>query len=668
MKSQIYLSPSQKEAVSSVRGPVMCIAGPGSGKTLTIVHRLINMIQQHNIEPTGILVVTFTRAAAVSMRKRFLQTVSGDEAKVNFGTFHSVFFQLLKRHMGYTSESIVKDETSFQIILSLLGNNDEVFSSNPDMIRSLLDEIAYVKSSRTPLSAFRSSVTDKETFSRIYRGYNSSLEDLGLVDFEDMLNKTYELLTENPDILRFWQNKFRYILVDEFQDINTVQYEITKLLAAPENNLFAVGDDDQSIYAFRGSTSEIMQKFPSDFPGTRVIHLDTNYRCSGAILDAASKVIANNRNRFAKQLISYKDKGSKVIVKDFETDLKEHSYLAKLIAKELDEGAEPSEIAVLCRTNSQCGAIAAGLVDADIPFHIKGNIPTIYDNRYLVPVIACLRFLAGDFSRANFLQFCNKPVRYITRESLSEEDIDLDELYRYYEENEKHYVSKNIRQLIYDLQVMRNLEPYAAIRYIRRVVGYEEYLKTNLNLAGNRFEEILEYLDELEQDAASYRSFASFLDHISEYRKKLEELKEVQPVSAVSLTTYHGCKGLEYDLVYMPDCVEGITPHRLSVSPQEIEEERRMFYVAMTRARNKLYLSHSAKRHGRETKCSRFLSEMLSLGGKPEKGCRIYHEAYREGTVIAADGDMLTVKFDRLSVPKKLSCRVCMEKKLIHMI
>lgn len=667
ISSKSTLSPSQTEAVKSVHGPVMCVAGPGSGKTLTIIHRLIYMIKKHNIEPTNILVVTFTRASAIEMRKRFLHAASGDY-KVNFGTFHSIFFQILKKHFGYTSENILSDETSFKIILSLLDKNDEVLSSNPDIIRQILDEIALVKSSGIRLPEFKSSILSKDEFTKIYREYNNYLEELKLIDFEDMLIKTHELLTDNPEILRFWQNKFKYILVDEFQDINQIQYDITKLLAYPENNLFVVGDDDQSIYGFRGSSPAIMQDFPKDFPETKTILLNTNYRCSEEILRAASKVISNNRSRYNKVLTAGNKGGSKVIIKGFEDNFKEYTYLARLIAKELDEGHKPEEIAVLLRTNSQCSAIAARFVEADIPFNVKGNIPTIYDNRYLVPVIAYLRLLAGDLSRSNFLQLCNKPVRYITRESLPEEDVDIYELYEYYESEEKHYVSKNVRQLIYDLQMMRNMNTSAAIHYIRKVVGYEEYLKTNLNLAGNFYEEILEYLDQLEQEAVSYRAFASFLDHIEEYRDKLAELKEKRPASAVNLVTYHGCKGLEYDLVYMPDCVEGVTPHRLSTTPEELEEERRMFYVAMTRARHKLYISHSAKRHGRTNKCSRFVNEILLSGEKPVKGNRIIHETYKEGTVLDVDGDIMTIRFDNLLVPKKLSYKFCMEKNKINVI
>lgn len=659
------LTPSQTEAVKSVHGPVMCIAGPGSGKTLTIVQRLIHMIKKYNIEPTNILVVTFTRASAVEMRKRFLTAVSEHNSKVNFGTFHSIFFQILKKHLGFTNQNILNDESAFKIILSLLKSSDELLASNPEIIRQLLDEIALVKSSGVSMQDFKSSVMSKSDFSRIYCGYNRTLSEMGLVDFEDMLLKTHKLLTKNPDILSYWQHKFRYILIDEFQDINPLQYEIIKMLAAPENNLFVVGDDDQSIYGFRGSSPEFMQNFPKDFPETKIITLDTNYRCSEEILKQASKVIANNENRYNKTLSAHNRGGNKVIIKGFTDNYKEYTYLSRLISGELDEGKNPEKIAVLLRTNAQCTAIAARFLEADIPFNVKGNIPTIYDNRYLVPVIAYLRFLAGDYSRSNFLQFCNRPVRYISRDGLTGENVDIYKLLEHYETEEKFYISKNVKQLIYDLQMMSNMNTSAAIHYIRKVVGYEEYLKTNLNPAGNLFEEIMEYL---EQEATGFSSFASFLEHIEEYRKKTEELKEKRPTSAVNLVTYHGCKGLEYDLVYMPDCVEGVTPHRLSTTPEELEEERRMFYVAMTRAREKLYLSYSAKRHGRENKTSRFINEILISGEKPEKGCRVFHSIYKEGTVLSVDGDILTIRFDKLAVPKKMSHKSCMEKNLLQVI
>lgn len=656
------LNQEQQLAVESVHGPVMCIAGPGSGKTLTIVHRLINMIKNHSIEPTNILVVTFSKASAIEMRKRFLRAINDEDCKVNFGTFHSIFFQLLKKEYGYTQENILAEGASSKIILSLLDKQKNALLSSADIIYKLFSEISLVKSVAINPREFKSSVMSSEDFTLLYKGYNDYLSEMNLIDFEDMLQKTHELLTTNQKALEHWQNKFKYILIDEFQDINPIQYSIVKLLAKPENNLFIVGDDDQAIYSFRGSSPSIMKTFPEDFKGAKTIMLTTNYRCSEEILKEASKVISYNVNRFPKALSAANKGGEKVAVKGFEDSYKEYDYLATHILEELSNGIKPEEIAVLCRTNSQCAAIAAHLLKYDIPFNLKGNIPTLYDNRHLVPVISYIKFLAGDNSRENFLQFCNKPVRYITRDSLSDIIVDPDKLLLYYEKSGKDYVVSNLQKLISDLSFMQNLDTAAAIRYIRNVVGYEKYLEDNLNYKDEFLEEIIDYLDELETDAVPFRSFTSFLEHIEDYRQKLIATKQNSQESVINLVTYHGCKGLEYDSVYMPDCMDKVTPHRLAHTNEEIEEERRMFYVAMTRARKRLVLSHSAKKHGREYSPSRFINEILISSKKPIKGTRIIHQIYSTGTIISLEGDVMLVKFDKILVPKKLSYKHCIEK------
>lgn len=661
------LTSSQREAVKSVSGPVLCIAGPGSGKTYTIVQRLIYMIGRRGIEPSSILVVTFTRAAADSMRRRFLSMYGSEDSQVSFGTFHSVFFRILRQHYGYGRQNILNRDTAYKIILSMLDGKNELLASNPELIGQIIDEIGYVKSTGRTVGEYSPSTVGKELFIRLFSGYSSMLKEMNLLDFEDMLNKTYDLLSENPAVLKLWQSKFKYILVDEFQDINSIQYKITKMLAYPENNLFAVGDDDQSIYAFRGAAPEIMKQLPDDYPDAKIIKLETNFRCSAQILNASLNVISNNRTRYEKKLTAANEAGCNVILKCFESSFKEHGFLSRLIAKELDEGRKAENIAVLCRTNSQCLAIASRLAEANVPFNVKGGISTVYDNRYVQPIIAYLRFLSGDCSRSVFLQFCNKPIRYITRESLSDNEISMEKLLDYFEKEKKLYVLKNIRQLDYDLKLMKNMNTSAAVHYIRKVAGYEDYLKNSLNLADGYFEEVLDWLDELEQESAGYPAFTAYLTHIDEYKRKISELKEKNPVSAVSLATYHGCKGLEYEFVCMPDCMEGVTPYKKSVSPQEIEEERRMFYVAMTRAKEKLYLSYSLKRHGKQCRCSRFAEEIKN-GVPIKKGCRIMHEAYKEGTVIDVSGDCITVKFDRFPVSKKLSRKACDEKGLIHVI
>jgi DNA helicase-2/ATP-dependent DNA helicase PcrA len=659
------LNNNQAKAVKMVSGPVMCVAGPGAGKTLTLVRRLAEMLEIHNIEPTGILVVTFTRAAAINMRKRFISKYGEIGSRVNFGTFHSIFFNMLSRSLGYNHSNILDESTAFKIILSILSGRKTILASNPEFVRQVLDEIARFKCSRKEMSEFKTSVISKKDFVDIYNAYEDYLESEKLVDFEDMLNKTWELLTNDSTVLKYWQNKFQYIMVDEFQDINPVQYDIIRLLAAPQNNLFVVGDDDQSIYAFRGALPAIMQQFPSDFPGTRMITLDINYRCSGNILDLAQKLIRNNTVRYEKNLITRNEAGPRVLIKSFKENPTEYRQLAKMIAAEIDSGQNPDNIAVLFRTNAQSAAICQKLIDADVPFKTKGHIPCIYDNRYIAPVLAYIKYLAGDHSRSNFLHIYNKPVRYITRDSLTASEIDIYDLIKSYEAAEKYYVVKNLQKLADDFKIMSHLNTAAAIHYIRKAIGIDDYLKANIDMANNAFEDVMDTLDDLEADAAQFPSFTGYLEHIREYRERLCELNDEVPEAAVNLLTFHGSKGLEYDSVYIPDCVEGVAPHRLSKEKEEIEEERRLFYVAMTRARHKLYLSYSLKRQGKESNVSRFIDE-INADRVFAVGQVIYHTRYKEGTILKVEGDALTVSFKSSPVAKRLSAKFCIQNHLLE--
>ena len=667
------MNKNQIEAVNAVLGPVITVAGPGSGKTTVITRRLCKMTDELGIEPSSILVITYTKAAAVEMRSRFLTEKNPVHEKVNFGTFHSIFFQILKRHYGYTGENIVTQDVIYRIITQGLGNDAELLGGSFDFIREVSDEIATYKGlEEDKKQSFKSGLLSKERFLSLYLHYNSALSELGLIDFEDMLQKTDELLNNEPKILKAWQEKFKYILVDEFQDINPIQYRIVKRLARPEDNLFVVGDDDQSIYAFRGSAPEIMQSFIKDFPEAREIYLNVNYRSCEEILSAASNVISNNKKRYAKNLITAKKESRfshPVRIKSFANNDAEYEDLADTVKKLINEGQDPAEIAILTRTNAQSGFVCSKLLTANIPFSTKAGIPSIYDNRYVQPLTAYIRFLAGDDSRENFLKFMNKPVRYIERASLQSEKVDLDELMEYYEKAEKWYAVKNVQELKNHLRTMSRLDPSAAIHYIRKVVGYDDYIKENLGLADDFADETLDILDEYEASAVPHRSFVAFLTYIEEFKEKLKKALKDTPAKAVNLLTFHGCKGLEFDVVFMPDCLEGITPHKKSHTPDELEEERRMFYVAMTRARDLLVLSSSKKRHGHDgQKTSRYISEIRRSQTPPEPGSRIFHAAFQSGTVIKREGDALTVKFDKLLVPKKISFETCMEKGLLEIL
>lgn len=662
------MNQNQQKAVNAVNGPVICISGPGSGKTTVIVNRLRHMISDLGITPSSILVITFTKAAAIEMRTRFLSKPVPGSDKVNFGTFHSIFFHILKKKYSYGAGNIISADNSFKLMLSVLSGQNDYSLRDPEYVKKLLDEVARFKSLEIKdFFECKSELLSAQDFERVFNAYAAAMKEHDFIDFEDMLFETEKLLKSDPAALSFWQDKFRYILVDEFQDINPVQYRITRLLAAPQNNLFVVGDDDQSIYSFRGSAPQIMNSFVKDYPAAFRVYLDVNYRSRPEILAAATSLISHNKLRFKKELSCEKNSSGRQspvgLFTCASSDI-EYKNLAREISAEIKAGRDPKEIAVLTRTNLQSGYICAALLSLGIPFSTKAGIPSVYDNVNVRPLLAYLHFASGDSSRKNFLQFMNKPVRWIERASLENETVDVDELIAYYSAQDKWYVVKELEKLKNDLYMISKLDPQAAIHYLRNVTGYDSFIKDS-GYATDYIEETLDILDEFEASALGQKTHLAFFSYIEEYKEKLKKATEKAPADAVNILTFHGCKGLEFDSVYIPDCSEGLAPHRKAGKPDELEEERRMFYVAMTRAREKLTLSRSDKRHGKQMTPSRFIKELtLPALPAPEPGTRISHQSYGSGTVLKTDDDMVTVKFDRHPVPKKLSWKFCLEKGL----
>ena len=690
------MNKEQLRAVKTVTGPVMTIAGPGSGKTTVIVGRVLHMTRDLHITPSSILVVTFTKAAALEMRKRYLLQ-DGASEKVNFGTFHSVFFHILKQYYGYTDKNILTGARAFGILRSVLGERFDRFAGNDEFLAGILDEIGKSKSrmyfSQNPKSMtlgsksedaargdsgakhltadaargeFRSEYLPADEFRRILTDYNEKLSDLGLIDFEDMLIKTYELLCSDGAALSFWQNKFAYILIDEFQDINDIQYKIVKLLAAPGNNIFIVGDDDQSIYSFRGAKPAIMKAFPKDFPGTMVINLPYNYRSDPEIIRRAHSLIGNNKDRYEKTQEAAREASAKkapappFTVKHFRKSADEYAYIAALIKKELSSGTPPEEIAVLLRTNRQAEYFFRKMNDTGIKFTVKGITHTIFDDRFVVPLLSYLRFVSGENSSENFVRFMNRPVRYIERASVPAGTVNLSDLLSYYKKAGKTYVEKHIKDLSDDLTRLAKLDPKSGISYIRKQMKYELWVKETLGFSPEAVSFATDTLDELAAYAEDFGSYRDFLAFAEEQKEKQISASYDKEADAVQIMTYHGCKGLEFESVYLPDLEEGMTPHRKNSDAAGIEEERRMFYVAMTRAKDRLFLSSSERRLGRDNlKVSRFLGEVMLSDTPPSAGTVVFHSVYKKGTVIKTEGDAIYILFDNLSVPKKLSFRHC---------
>lgn len=596
------------------QGPMMLLAGPGSGKTTTMTKRVVSLLENYHVNPANILVVTFTKAAAREMKERFEKLcmdsgITQNYKQVTFGTFHGVFYGILRHAYRLTGKNIISEEQRFDMLRELAYRQRIEIEDEKEFFEGLVQEISEVKNSRIPLEHYYSKNCPDEVFRKIYTSYVTICRQSRLLDFDDMLLYCYDLLTQRSDILAGWQKKFQYILVDEFQDINKLQYDIVKMLAAPENNLFIVGDDDQSIYAFRGAKPEIMMNFPKDFPSVQTELLPVNYRSTGEIVEAAGKVIAWNKRRFQKKIHTDNEKGTPPLVKAFQNGKEEELYLKDCIVKAHEQGCPYEEMAVLYRTNSGARFLVETLMEYQIPFQMRDVLPNLYDHWIARNFISYMKLATGDRSRKEFLQVMNRPNRYISREVLDEPQVSFESLRWHYEE--KEWMLDRIDKFEEDLNLLKNMTPYAAINYIRHGIGYEEYLRTYALFRKLKIEDMHEILDELADSAKGYQTFGEWFIHIAKYTDKLKEQArtKISEKKGVVISTFHSIKGLEFNQVFLMDVNEGTIPYRKAVTESNIEEERRLFYVGMTRARKELNLFYIKERHEKCMMPSRFLME-----------------------------------------------------------
>lgn len=605
---------AQKQAIEHFKGPALVIAGPGSGKTTVITHRTKKLIQDHKVLPSNILVITFTKMAAREMKERFLKLMQGEDGeneakRVTFGTFHAVFFTILKHAYNYSSSNIVSEEQQRDVIRQCIQKFSIEIEDENEFISQILSEISRVKSERIDPNVYYSINCSENDFRRLYAEYDKMLSRGNLIDFDDMLVYTFELLDKRPDILAVWQNKFQYILVDEFQDINKIQYDVVKLLAGSTANIFIVGDDDQSIYGFRGARPEMMQNFTRDFKNVKSIRLDINYRCSCNIVNAARAVIDNNKNRFAKDIRSNNENGDYIDLREFQDTSTENMAIVEILKKT----NELKNVAILTRTNIGGRQVMGKLIEYNIPFVAKDSIPSLYEHWIAKNIFAYIRLALGDRQRSTFLQVMNKPKRYISRDMLMEDEIDFKLLCKRYED--KDWMVERIENLEGDLKVLSRCGPLAAINYIRRAIGYDCYLREYAKEHRINEEELFNILEEMQEASREFNTYDEWFAYIEEYNQKMFEQARKRQLGngiqdAVTICTMHSAKGLEYDEVFIIDANEGVTPYNKAVLDEEIEEERRMFYVAMTRARKKLHIYSVKERYNKQLEPSRFVEEL----------------------------------------------------------
>ena len=606
------LDSTQMEAARHENGPCLVLAGPGSGKTTVITERIRFLTQEKAKPPEQILVVTFTKAAAAEMRDRFLSLTAQSRTAVTFGTFHAIFFQILKHAYQIGPQSILREDQRFSIVRNAVIHAGLSCDEESEVVSDYLKRISYRKNTMGAGETGAAGDALDAAFPHIYQEYEREKGRRRLLDLDDLLTKTYQLLSEREDLRRGWQQRFSYLLVDEFQDINPIQYEIVKLLAAPEDNLFVVGDDDQSIYRFRGASPEIMLHFPSDYPACRKILLGKNYRCSGAVVEAAGRLISHNTNRFPKELTASKEKGDAVTVRFFADQKEEQHYVLSQISGERrkKEGRQ-MQTAVLFRTNRRMWELAEQLLAENIPIRCKEHIPNPYRHFVARDLFAYFSLAAGGGKREDFLRVMNRPKRYISREAVKSDPFSFDGVKAFC--GDKPWIAKRVEEMEADLNHLSRMNPYAGVNYIRKKIGYDQFVTEYAKEHQLPEQELMDRLNDLQEAARGFRTMEEWKAHIEDFTKELWEKEKEGELDkdAVTLATLHGAKGLEFDRVYLYDMNEGVMPYHRAMLPGELEEERRMVYVGMTRAKKELILLAQKNEKGEGRIPSPYIAEAL---------------------------------------------------------
>ena len=568
----------------------------------------------HKVRPEEILVITFTKYAAWEMKNRTRSICGPSSYAVTFGTFHGIYYGILKWAYRLNQSNLLSDEEKYRILREILPGIDwdqePEADEEKDYLQELAIEIGNVKNNCMDIEEYEPVKYTTEKFRKLYRTYEETKKKYRKIDFEDMLIQCRDLFMKRPDILKKWQEKFQYILVDEFQDVNQAQYDVVRMLAAPQDNLFVVGDDDQSVYGFRGAKPGIMKEFMKDYPKARQILLDVNYRSSGYIVKGALRVIGNNKIRFEKKIEAFRKPDETVHVQEVKDPVQEAEYVLERIREYREKGVSYTEMAVLYRTNVDARAMSELMTEYQIPFVMKEHLNNIYEHFIALDMISYLRLSQGEYDRKYFLQIANRPNRYLTRESMKTGNVSYESLRRYY--RDKDWMVDRIDQLEWDMKMICDKTPYAAIQYIRKRMGYDEFLKEYAAYRKISSEDLFAVLEEIWQNSKGYGTIKEWFEHIESYGKMLKEQnKKNGEKEGVNLMTMHAAKGLEFDTVFVIEANERSCPYKKATTDEEIEEERRLFYVAMTRAKRKLVISYVKEKNGKDLLPSRFVSELL---------------------------------------------------------
>lgn len=595
-------------------GPAMVLAGPGSGKTTVITHRIKNLIEKAEVRPENILVVTFTKAAAISMQKRFSTLMNGGKGQlVTFGTFHSVFYKILKKSRRYEATEILSERQKTDYIREIIGRYGISSNDISELSQNIINDIGNIKGNMLNAQEYEPSCCKKEDFIKVYNAYILELKKDGKMDFDDILRECYLLLCENHTILEQWRELYKYILIDEFQDINRIQMNIIELLASPLNNIFVVGDDDQSIYGFRGARPEIMIEFKDYYPEAELIVLNVNYRSTQSIINVAGRVIENNKTRLDKCAHANNNKDFQPDIRKFRNQVEELKFVVSKIKEYENQGISLSEMAILVRNNSQIQEISSFLKNRKIEAESGKHRSNIYNGMVAKDILSYVRGALkfdGTYFNEDLIYVLNKPQRYISRQVVLSVNMNISAVRRIYSKN-------NIDSFLFHIEMIRKLPPQAALSYIRKGAGYEEYLRlyaieNNIPISG-----LLKQLEQLVQECSKFNTLEQWINSIDSAQNSegqnfgKKSSGEGGTNNRINIMTMHGSKGLEFKAVFIVDANQGIIPTSKALRERDFEEERRLFYVAITRAIDYLNVYAVEERLGCPIEVSMFVEEML---------------------------------------------------------
>ena len=661
---KVNLDINQRNAVYIKEKNVLVVASPGSGKTTVIINRVNHLIEDLKINEGNIIVITFTRAAADNMRNRYKNIFKKERAPF-FGTFHGLFYKILLRE-GYDIK-IMDGGKGHAIIKNVLSRYfDDV---NDDKVREVMNNISMFKTSLCHIDEFKSTVS-KDIFLECLKVYESNKERECLWDFDDLSVKVLKLFTEKKNILEKYRRVFKYVLVDEFQDCDNIQVSFLMLMNK-DNELFAVGDEDQCIYSFRGSKPEYMVNFHDTFKGGVKVKLLTNYRSKNNIVEVSKRLIDKNENRNDKEIMSYCNNCGIVHYSTPYNEYMQGEEIVKYI-KENYQGTY-GDNAILYRTNMESRSMIDVLTKRKIPFVLLDKGYNFFNHFICRDLINYLKLSIDQYDRNAFSWIINKPFRYMSKENLSyinnykEDKSPFDILIN--KKDMPPFQCKKIDDLRKEILYLNKMSLGSAIQYIISTMGYIDYLKEYANKYGQSIDDLEDVLEEFKGAAEGFKTITEFLVHVNNVEEQIESSKVVE--DGVILSTIHGVKGMEFNNVYIINCNEEVIPHKSSME-ENIEEERRLFYVGITRAINNLYVFSPKTMRGKFREASRFIAES-HLEEESEKvdygievGNMLYHRTYGEGSVIEIDKDKITIKFK--DICRSFSLKVLMENNLIILV